>query len=257
MGGSPPTCRAKAQSSELRSAAPGLSLGAPQSLDFVSRSLSPGWKPWRLEDTGPPHGEGVTRCSSLRSRDSVKSSQHVRPQEDRAQRPQHTCCVVLRPGCFCQPRHSGRRGRAPQDGWREARETGQDHPEGDVSGVLPDPLLRYLGWDRSLEAPLWPAWWSQRSGALLEGRAWPRGISCRMECVHRSSRRSRLICDPRSFSEGASRSHGDPLPTPRGLGGQPAPPGPARWEKPGTAESGPRPARTSWRSPLSGGVRPG
>lgn len=105
-------------------------------------------------------------------------------------------------------------GEAPQDGWREARETGQDLPEGDLSGVLPDPLLRCLGLDRSMEAPLWLAWWSQRSGALQEGRAWPRGTSCQMECVHRSSRRSRLICDPRAFSEGASRSHGAPLPTP-------------------------------------------
>lgn len=106
--------RADRHPPEPRSVAPGLLLGAPQSLDFFSRSLSPGWKPQRLEDTGPPHGEGVTRCSSLQSRDSVKSSQHVRPQEDGAQRPQHTCCVVLRPGCFCQPRHSGRRGRPPK-----------------------------------------------------------------------------------------------------------------------------------------------
>lgn len=38
MGGSPPTCRAKAQSSELRSAAPGLSLGGPRR----AWTLSPG-----------------------------------------------------------------------------------------------------------------------------------------------------------------------------------------------------------------------
>lgn len=115
-----------------------------------------------------------------------------------------------------------------------------------VSGVLPDPLLRCLGWDRSLEAPLWPAWWSQPSGALLEGRAWPQGTSCRMECGRCSSWTPGVLRGPRSFSEWTkvfSRSYTAPLPTP---------PRPGRAAcTPGACEEGK--ARNNWRSPLSGG----
>lgn len=65
--------RPPADLSEVRGSLwPGPPLGALQSLDFVSGSLSPGWKPLRLEDAGPGHGKGVTRCTSLWSRDSAK-----------------------------------------------------------------------------------------------------------------------------------------------------------------------------------------
>ena len=57
---------------------PGQPLGALQSLDSVSRSLSPGWKPRRLKDVGPCQGKGVTCYTSLWSRDSAKQ-QSARP----------------------------------------------------------------------------------------------------------------------------------------------------------------------------------
>lgn len=64
----------------------------------------------------------------------------------------------------------------------------QDFPEANVSGVLLDPSpTKTPGPGQELEGTLWTARGSQNAGALVEGRVWPGGTSCKIEGVQRST----------------------------------------------------------------------
>lgn len=179
-GGSPPSCRPKAQRSELQSARPaprgttepGLCLRKPVSwLETPETGRCRAW-PWQGRDT--LHLPVAQRLSE-------EAVGHVRPQEDGVQRSQHTHSVVLRPGRFRQACHSGGGGGSPKTSGEKQGRWGRISLKARFQGCSWTPLLRCLGWDRSLQAPFWPAGWSQQSGALLEGRAWAWGTSCRKE----------------------------------------------------------------------------
>lgn len=102
--------------------------------------------------------------------------------------PTHMLCGPQDLGASASPATPGGR-EAPQDGWR-AKGDGQDLLKAMFQGCSQTPSkMPGLGQEPGGTSG-WPGGLSDQ--ALPEGRSWPRGTSCQMECVHRSSRRSRL-----------------------------------------------------------------